>query len=87
MAKTASDKTLIELKDTINRLNATIDVLTKTLEEERQSKKVLQEQLDYMIANNMSVADAIDKFAQKKDNPFDFSIGFLDEYDGYHSQN
>lgn len=48
MAKTASDKTLIELKDTINRLNATIDVLTKTLEEERQSKKVLQEQLDYM---------------------------------------
>ena len=50
-----------------------------------------QAQLDYMIANKMKVADAIDLFAIKMaagaaGNPFSFKIGFLTEFSGYHSQ-
>ena len=48
-------------------------------------------QLAYMKDNQMKVADAIDLFAIKMaagaaGNPFDFKIGFLTEYSGYHSQ-
>jgi phosphoserine phosphatase len=48
-------------------------------------------QLQYMIDNDMKVADIIDQFAIKRavgepGNPFDFKIGFLKEYSGYHSQ-
>ena len=48
-------------------------------------------QYNYMKANNMSTAAVINRFCKKKaygaaGNPFDFKIGFLTQYDGYHSQ-
>ena len=48
-------------------------------------------QLQYMIDNEMKVGDIIDQFAIKRGvgeagNPFNFKIGFLTEYSGYHSQ-
>jgi hypothetical protein len=50
-----------------------------------------QTQLDYIINNEMTVEEAFNKFAIKKKkgeegNPFNFDIGFLKTYDGYHSQ-
>ncbi len=48
-------------------------------------------QMQYMMDNKMSTADVIDLFAIKRGvgeagNPFQFKIGFLKEFSGYHSQ-
>ena len=50
-----------------------------------------QAQLDYMIANNMTVEDAINEFARKKaadasTNKLGFKYGFLKKYSGYKTQ-
>jgi len=48
-------------------------------------------QLEYMTNNEMTTAEVCNRFCLKRaagaaGNPFDFKIGFLDDYDGYHSQ-
>ena len=50
-----------------------------------------QAQLDYMIANKMTVEEAINEFARKKSasastNKLGFKYGFLKKYSGYHTQ-
>lgn len=46
---------------------------------------------DYMVNNKMSTEDIINTFVIKtevgnQNNPFDFTYGYLDNYDGYHSK-
>ena len=55
MAKDSRDALIIELKDTIDKLNGTITSFSKLLEESHAREAALQEQVDYLTKNSSDV--------------------------------